>query len=203
MEIEPIEEGYYYHIYNRGINGTDIFKEKRNYDYFLNQYSKFVGPIANTFAYCLLRNHFHFLVQIKERENPDRVPNPVGVKNIKPLNPSRQFGNLFNSYAQSFNKAYGRTGGLFERPFKRKRITSDEYFIHLIYYIHYNPTHHGFVDDFYNYTYSSYKAIISEKKKEIELESVLHWFGDINNFIYVHKSKANFDKIEELIIETD
>ncbi len=91
--------------------------------------------------------------------NPDRVPNPVGVKNVKTLNPSRQFGNLFNSYAQSFNKAYGRTGGLFERPFKRKRITSDEYFVNLIYYIHYNPTHHGFVDDFYNYQYSSYKAI--------------------------------------------
>jgi putative transposase len=78
MEIEPIEEEYYYHIYNRGINGTNIFKEKKNFGYFLYLYSKFVGPIADTFAYCLLRNHFHFLVRIKEK-NPDRVPNPVGV----------------------------------------------------------------------------------------------------------------------------
>ncbi len=110
---------------------------------------------------------------------------------------------MFNSYAQSFNKAYGRTGGLFERPFKRKRINSDEYFVNLIYYINYNPTHHGFVDDFYNYPYSSYKAIILKERAKIELKSVFHWFGDINNFIYVHKSKVNFDKIEELIIETD
>jgi len=175
MEIETIEEGSYYHIYNRGINGTDIFKESRNYYYFLNLYSKFVEPIADTFAYCLLKNHFHFLVQIKE--NPARVLNPGGVTNAKTINPSRQFGNLFNSYAQSFNKAYDRTGSLFEKPFKRKRITSDEYFIHLIYYIHYNPTHHGFVDDHTKYPYSSYCAILKNKSEDIKLTSVLHWFG--------------------------
>ena len=132
--------------------------------------------------------------------------NPVGVEwvtNAKTINPSRQFGNLFNSYAQCFNKTYDRTGSLFEKPFKRERITSDEYFIHLIYYIHYNPSHHSFVNDRTKYPYSNCCAIIKNKSEDIKLTGVLHWFGDISNFIYVHKQKSDFDRIKEIIIESD
>jgi putative transposase len=65
---EPLQPDQYYHIYNRGINGETRFRQERNYRYFLKLWSKHVEPIAETYAYCLLSNHFHFLVRIKEIE---------------------------------------------------------------------------------------------------------------------------------------
>ena len=58
----------YYHIFNRGINKEILFKEKRNYTYFLNKYLKFISPIAKTYAFCLLKNHFHFLICTRSEE---------------------------------------------------------------------------------------------------------------------------------------
>lgn len=46
MKIETLEQGCFYHIYNRGINGTDIFKETDNYKYFLRLYERYIDPIA-------------------------------------------------------------------------------------------------------------------------------------------------------------
>ena len=63
--IELLEPDRIYHIYNRGINGENIFKEERNYRYFLEKYAKYVEPIADTFAYCLLKNHFHIAIRTK------------------------------------------------------------------------------------------------------------------------------------------
>ena len=67
----PIEHGKYYHIYNRGNNGIDVFLETENYYHFLRLYAKYIEPIADTFAWCLLKNHFHFLVRIKELSEID------------------------------------------------------------------------------------------------------------------------------------
>ena len=66
MYIQPLIEGEYFHIYNRGVNSENIFKEKRNYYYFLDQYFSYCSPVMETIAYALLKNHFHLLVQIKE-----------------------------------------------------------------------------------------------------------------------------------------
>src|SRR5436190_1092421 len=131
--LTPLEFGEYYHIFNRGIDGEDIFREERNYTYFLKLYAKYVEPIADTFAYCLLGNHFHLLVRIKGEETC-RVSETGQV-----LNPTQQFSNFFNSYAKSINKAYNRTGSLFQRPFGRIHIRTDRYFTRLIHYIHFNP----------------------------------------------------------------
>ncbi|WP_291144870.1 hypothetical protein [Flavobacterium sp. UBA7680] len=49
-KIENLESGKYYHIYNRGINSENIFKENRNHEYFLMLYAKHIDPIAETFA---------------------------------------------------------------------------------------------------------------------------------------------------------
>ena len=57
-----------YHIYNRGTNGENIFIQERNYEHFLKLYEKHISPIADTFAYCMLRNHFHIAVRIKSKE---------------------------------------------------------------------------------------------------------------------------------------
>ncbi|PWK22095.1 hypothetical protein LV89_03480 [Arcicella aurantiaca] len=63
--IELLEPMRVYHIYNRGINGENIFKEERNYKYFLQKYAQYIEPIADTFAYCLLKNHFHIAIRTK------------------------------------------------------------------------------------------------------------------------------------------
>ncbi|MEQ8627311.1 hypothetical protein [Ekhidna sp.] len=82
----PLQPETYYHIYNRGINGEDIFKKEGNYDYFLLKYTRYINPIADTFAYCLLKNHFHLLIRTKSEEeiqtinnSSNRVLNPVRV----------------------------------------------------------------------------------------------------------------------------
>ena len=64
----PLLYDTYYHIYNRGVNGEDIFVEERNYDLFLKLYEKHLSPVTDLFGYCLLKNHFHVSVRIKSEE---------------------------------------------------------------------------------------------------------------------------------------
>lgn len=66
LQNEPLIPGNYYHIFNRGINSSKLFNETSNYEHFLELYGKYISPVANTFAWVLMPNHFHFLVQIKE-----------------------------------------------------------------------------------------------------------------------------------------
>jgi REP element-mobilizing transposase RayT len=72
MTPPPLEPGCYYHIYNRGNNGEDLFREQRNYAYFFKLYAHLVSPVADTFVYCLMRNHFHLLIRIKD-DVPDKA----------------------------------------------------------------------------------------------------------------------------------
>ena len=68
VSSSPLLYDTYYHIYNRGTNGENIFVQERNYEHFLKLYEKHILPVADTFAYCLLRNHFHISVRIKSKE---------------------------------------------------------------------------------------------------------------------------------------
>lgn len=63
----PLRPGRFYHVYNRGINGETLFREERNYRYFLNKYAHHVTPVADTYAHCLMPNHFHLLIRIRTR----------------------------------------------------------------------------------------------------------------------------------------
>ena len=131
----PLQYGQTYHIYNRGNNRENVFLEERNYRYFLQLYAKYVEPVAYTFAYCLLRNHFHVLVRIKTLDEQEEYHKTLRVSGdasshtlrvstpFKPKNPSQQFGNLFNAYAKAINKTYRRTGSLFQHPFGRIPVT--------------------------------------------------------------------------------
>jgi hypothetical protein len=66
QNFEELSFGNFYHIYNRGVNSCNLFKEKENYEYFLQLYDHCISPIADTFAWVLMPNHFRFLVRIKE-----------------------------------------------------------------------------------------------------------------------------------------
>jgi REP element-mobilizing transposase RayT len=189
----PLQRGRFYHIYNRGVNREDIFRAKRNYRYFLQLYARHVAPVTDTYAYCLLRNHFHFLLRIKDEEEVKGTP---GLKR-----PSQHFSNLFNAYAKAFNKAHDRTGSLFQRPFGRLEVTSDSYFAWLVVYIHYNSQRHGFVDDFRDWPYSSYHAHLSSKPTQLKREVVLSWFDGSRGFAMAHEATVDTQLLAPLVSE--
>ena len=65
MEHEPLIAGNCYHIFNRGNNRGKLFSKTEEYEHFLHLYDKYILPVADTFAWALMGNHFHFLVRIK------------------------------------------------------------------------------------------------------------------------------------------
>ena len=197
----PLQWGQVYHIYNRGVNRENIFIEPRNYPYFLQLYAQHITPVADTFAYCLLKNHFHFLVRMKELSHLTGLGDLSGVGDVK--EPSQYFSNLFNAYARSINKAYDRTGSLFQRPFGRIPVTTDAYFTQLVIYIHQNPQRHGLVDDFRDWPYSSYQAIIGSKATKLEREEVLSWFGDKEALNVAHTIRMELRAIAHLMDKDD
>ena len=92
QHIVPMEYGKFYHICNRGVNREDLFRNDDNYRYFLKLYAKHVEPVADTFAWCLLKNHFHLLVRIKEEH--EILESPPYAK--LPLHPSKPFSNILS-----------------------------------------------------------------------------------------------------------
>jgi REP element-mobilizing transposase RayT len=184
--------GQYYHIYNRGNNGEDIFLEARNYVYFLKLYHKHVSPIAETYAYCLLKNHFHFLVRIKDESDLTGFQNLSGLA----LKLHLPFSHFFNAYTKAINKTYGRTGSLFERPFKRILITNESHLLYLVTYIHQNPQRHGLVTGFSKWLYSSYSKITSGEVAFLQVREVLSWFGGLHDFLETHQTFVDFAGIE-------
>ena len=66
MKNGKLVSGKCYHIYNCGINGMDLFRERENYEHFLTLMEKYILPVAEIFAWVLMVNHFHILVKIKE-----------------------------------------------------------------------------------------------------------------------------------------
>lgn len=228
--VELLEPNRTYHIYNRGINGENIFKEERNYRYFLEKYSQYIEPIAETFAYCLLKNHFHIAIRTRSEaeiidfyvkkklkiiQGKEIVDENLNIANIRPINDvkieipsvshiiSRQFASLFNGYAQAINKANNRTGGLFEEPFRRILVDSDAYFTELIYYIHFNPQKHSFVKDFRAYPHSSYHAHLSQAMTRLKREEVVDWFGNKDDFERFHSKNPILNNLNKFMIEFD
>ena len=186
---KPLQYETYYHIYNRGNNGETIFRHRQNYLYFLKLYLNHFYHIAETFAYCLLPNHFHFVVWIRSRAEIETLVKTLRASKTLGVipTPSQAFGNLCNAYAKTVNKIYGRTGSLLEHPFGRIPVTTDAYFYNLITYVHRNPQKHGIVDDFRDWPYSSYDAILHDKPTRVCKTAVLEWYGGLDQFEEAHQ----------------
>ncbi len=177
-----------YHIYNRGNGKEKIFFNNNNYYYFLKQYHRYLFDLLDTFAYCLLKNHFHLLVRPKI-DAPELI--------------SEQFRKFFISYSMAVNIQEKRKGNLFQRRFKRKLISDEKYFYSAVYYIHSNPVHHNIFKDLTQYKFSFYDSIINNNDDRLCVNEVFEWFGGKNNFIDYHQSKNDTYFCDELIIEDD
>lgn len=198
----------YYHIYNHANGDDNLFREQKNYPFFLKKYHQHIDPIAETIAWCLMPNHFHLLVKIKNEEeilsdffkasNSSKVPNFGRVKEAIPSNfISKQFANFFSSYTQSFNKIYNRRGSLFIKSFKRKEITDENYLRNLILYIHLNPIHHGFTRKVEEWKWSSYGCFNSSVGGLL-----IPLFGDLENYQWLHRSGQSTSE-EYIKLETE
>jgi putative transposase len=191
QNTEPLLFGHFYHIFNRGIDSCNLFKDSENYTYFLDIYDQYISPVADTFAWALMPNHFHFLIRIKD------VSDLTGFQNLSGLRPPHQyFSNLFNAYTKSINKRFLRHGALFEHPFKRKAVEDREYLKQVLLYIHNNPVHHGFCNHPVDYPWISYLTFISLKPTKLQRDSVISWFDDAASFKHLHNQKIDIEEIE-------
>ena len=194
---EPILPGNYYHLYNHSNGNFQLFKNDGNYQFFLNKYAKYVVPYVNTLAYCLMPNHFHFLIMVKENITSDTSE----LSEILPNQVTNAIKNWLISYTQSYHKVFGTKGNLYYQKIRRKLINDEKYLNNLISYIHLNPVIHGFVGLPEEWQYSSYNAIISDKPTLVERQEVIDLFDDAQNFQFCHNLKVLNYLLEK--IDTD
>ncbi len=196
----------FYHIICKSINKQLLFHNDENRSYFLKKYEFFLSPFVHTYAYCLLDNHVHLLIQPKTTNSIKQYLHQLHNSDITTVqqsflndeNPNlnglleRQFNSFFVSYTRSYNIYHKIKGHLFDSPFKRIAITSDMHLTQTIIYIHANPLKHGLIKEFTNYAWSSYETILSNSPTNINRNKVLEWFGSKDAFIKTHEQQSNF-----------
>jgi putative transposase len=187
-DILPISFGTFFHIYNRGNNSENIFYQERNYAYFMELWWKHTFQIAETWAYCLLRNHFHAVVYIRNEDD---------LAGVQIKKPSQYFSNFFNSYSRGINISTERTGVLFARPFKRIPIGNEAYLMRLIVYIHQNPQKHKFEQNFLDWNYSSYHELIDNVPIRLQRNKLMQLFGSKDDFIRIHQEIQPLEGFED------
>lgn len=200
----PLNPDHVYHIYTHANGSENLFREDENYYYFLRKYSEYIYPIAETYAYCLMPNHLHLMLRMRDEKkvlNFLRLKKPTlqGFETLGGFSKaiSKQFSNLLNGYTQAYNKKYDRRGSLFIPNFKRKPIENDAYFTELIAYIHNNPLHHGFVNNVNDWPHSSWHSYLLDKPTKIARKEGISWFGGKEEFVKVHKELEKKDVILE------
>ena len=178
----------YYHVFNRGVEKRITFTNKRDYARFIetmdyysmeNPPARFSfrdrpaslrkkssgSPIVEIICYCLMPNHFHFLLrQIKEK----------GISTF--------LSKVGNSYTKYFNTKYKRVGPLFQGCFKAVRIEDDEQLVHVSRYIHLNPLIDYVTYDLRTYPYSSYLEFLNLKKGFCKTSSILDKARNPNDY---------------------
>jgi hypothetical protein len=111
--------------------------------------------------------------------------------------PHKHFSHLFNAYSRYLQIRTGRTGNLFERPFKRKLIDNEEYLKTAVLYIHNNPVHHDFCSHPLEYPWTSYLTSISNRPTKLKRDEVIKLFSNKENFEHQHNQKIDIGQIEK------
>lgn len=131
-------------------------------------------------AYCLMPNHFHFLIKQDDE------------KAI-----SKFMQSLITRYSMYFNKKYNRVGKLFQGHYKAVLITDEAYLLHLSRYIHLNPSE--YTNDLIN-AHSSYAEYLGKRNTSwVSTAEILSFFNNATkDFIkaqtykdFVEKSKID------------
>lgn len=154
---DVFRKGQYYHLYNRGAGANLLFFNPANYEYcvrLIKRYHQRYG--AAMIAYCLMPNHYHFLLRQESDE---------------PL--SKFIGVLFNAYVQAVNREQERSGTLLEGRFRHVWVDREEYLIHLCRYIHRNPVKAKLVIRPDDWPYSNYLEWIGQRSGSLQDETLI------------------------------
>ena len=181
--------GALYHIIQRGNERRDIFLSdediKKFYGYLETSSIRYAIKIH---TYCLMRNHYHLIVQTKE------------------ANLTKAMHFLNTSYTAYFNAKRKRAGHLFQGRYKAFLVEADEYLHYLSAYIHLNPVRVNMVKDPSEYAHSSYKYFISTAKAPDWLDAnfILTIFDDNikkAKLLYKKFVMENMGRAKEIIQE--
>ena len=145
--LTPFVPGLYYHIYNRGNNRQSIFFQPQNYLYFLRNVKRYLVPLANVTAYCLMPTHYHILVRVQTSE----------------VSLSHAMMRLSVSYTKAINKRFERVGSLFQGQFQAKPVQSYHHLLNICVYLHANPVKDGLVTDPADWVYSNYLEWLGQR----------------------------------------
>lgn len=176
---KPFEPGEFYHIYNKAVRNDQLFFSDENYRFFLRKFHQYTEEIFSVYSYCLLNNHFHFLIKIDE--------------NVDSTTVIERLRRCFISYSKALNNYVNRKGTLFERHLKRVKIESEEQLLWTIYYIHRNPVHHFVTDNYEKYKWSSYPTILSKRETNLKRKEVLDLFAGEDDFVEFHERNIEED----------
>ena len=179
----------------------------------MRKYHQFLSPFADLYCWCLLPNHFHFLIRLKRERDvyqylEQKPAYECTLSERRYLDGNLlhgelvefSFKNFFQSYALSFNNTHERKGNLFYRPFKRI-LVDEKHFTQAFVYIHANPVKHGLCKNFEQYKWSSWHALISNKPCSLLRNDVWDWFGNRESMISQQQQLTEFYYESDIAIE--
>jgi len=180
-----------YHVYNRGNNKQTIFFRKENYPYFLDKVRKYIQPNADILAWCLMPNHFHFLIHANDYSV--RLVKELPLK-INAL--TEGFRLLLSSYTQGINKQEKRTGNLFQQKTQLKNISDGQrnYGHTAFHYIHQNPIQAGLTEKLEDWEYSSYREYAGSGSTDLCNRTMAYSLFEFNDRDFDQAPKVELKK---------
>lgn len=192
-----------YHVYNQGNNKHEIFSSDEDYFTFLRMIRKCISPHTDIIAYCLMPNHFHFLIYADDRVNT--IIKQGGLL-IDPV--TNGFRKLLSGYARIFNDRYNKSGSLFRQKTKYNCLseitipanftnTRQDYYFNCFHYIHQNPLRACLVNRLEDWEYSSFKDYALLRNGSLCNKELARKFCSFeeNNF-----TKTSYEIISDTII---
>jgi putative transposase len=195
-----IQADQLYHIYNQGNNKETIFKERADYLSFLNCFRDKVAPHCQVVNYCLMPNHFHFLINATQASAI-----PVMLGSVKSTALANGFRMLSGAHAHAFNKKYDRSGSLFRQKTKAKLLeTADaDYPFTCFHYIHQNPVRAGLCEKMEDWEFSSFQDYCGLRNGSLANKDLAYTLVGVSMKGFYEESyqMIDDDKIKKLFVE--